>query len=250
MAEGSQNIKMVRESGAFRNSALTFRRLGERLRLVSKGRQTDTDLVRVIETEILPRLMLVHQQDDDLGSPTSVRLADVSDSRINEFVDIIIDRGTDAANEVILDLVADGLAVEDVFLKLMGPAARVMSDKWVADELSFVDVTIGLCRLHELLRNNSIARDRRTPLNAEGQPSILLSVMPGDQHLFGVQMAAEFFRRDGWQVVCETVSDIEGLAQILANRRFDAVGLSLATGTKAANLDEDIDILREASSNG
>ncbi|MEM8636170.1 MAG: hypothetical protein AAGF33_14445, partial [Pseudomonadota bacterium] len=49
---------------------------------------------------------------------------------------------------------------------------------------------------------------------------------------------------------CETVSDIEGLAQILANRRFDAVGLSLATGTKAANLDEDIDILREASSNG
>lgn len=249
MAESSQNVETVSESEAYRPSSLTFRRLGERLRLVSKGKQSNDDLVRVIETEVLPRLMLIHRREGELDISDELDRAKVTEAVVDDFVDTIVERGADAANETILSLVADGASLDDVFLKLMAPAARRMDERWTKDELSFIDVTIGLCRLHELLRNNSVTSDPISRITGSGQPSILLSVMPGDQHVFGVQMAAELFRRDGWRVVCETTSDLNSLARILAESEFDVLGLSLANAMKAAELTKDIDILREASSN-
>ncbi|MEO0883595.1 MAG: cobalamin-dependent protein [Pseudomonadota bacterium] len=249
MAESSQNIKAVRESSAYRTSALTFRRLGERLRLVSKGHKSNDDLVKVIETEVLPRLMLIHRQGDEIDAAADIAQPVVTDRIVEDFVDTLIGCGCEAGNELIIDLVASGASLEDIFLKLMAPAARRMGERWTSDDLDFVDVTIGLCRLHELLRNNSVADEPMNRLPSSRQPSILLSVMPGDQHVFGVQIAAEFFRRDGWQVACETGLDLDGLARILSQNDFDVLGLSLANEIKAAELTKNIDSLRKASSN-
>lgn len=249
MTDGGENFENVREGSVQRAGALAFRRLGERLRLVTRDKHKSDDLVRVIETEVLPRLMLAHRQKGEEPGTEYADRSEVTDTVVDEFVHTLIHEGVDVANETILDLVAAGAALEDVFLKLLGPAACLMGAYWTSDKLSFVDVTIGLCRLHEILRANSVADDFGFRARGSGQPSILLAPMPGDQHVFGVQMAAEFFKRDGWWTARETTSDIFGLAQILARNEYDVVGLSLANEIKAADLASDVDILREASSN-
>ncbi|MEM7660667.1 MAG: cobalamin-dependent protein [Pseudomonadota bacterium] len=249
MVESSQSLKAVRESGAYRAGALTFRRLGERLRLVTKNKEADGDLVRVIETEILPRLMLVHRDDAGSDGSPDIEKLKVTDRILEDFVEAIVEEGTDAANETVLDLVASGVPLEDVFLDLVAPAARLMGEKWTSDEMSFVDVTIGLCRLHELLRNNSAGSDVRPAPPGAPRPSIVLGTIRGDQHVFGAQMAAEFFRRDGWRVACDTASEIGRLAQIVSEQKFDVIGLSLGNTIETSELEKDIEFLRNASVN-
>jgi len=249
MADSSQSFRAVRSGGAYKVGALTFRRLGERLKRVGRTKQSDDDLVRVIETEVLPRLMLVHKQVlDDVDSKSDDEL-EIPEAMIDDFTATIVDVGTAAANETVLDLVARGTRLEDVFLKLLAPSARQMGDKWMSDELSFVDVTIGLCRLHELLRQHGYSGETRHPSSGQGQPSILLSTGCDDQHVFGVQMVAEFFRRDGWQVCCEPAANIDELARIVGTQKFDIAGLSLGNSVDAVDLMYEIDLLREASAN-
>ena len=46
----------------------------------------------------------------------------------------------------------DGLPVERVLLDLLAPSARLMGEMWTADQVSFVDVTLGLSRIQQMLR--------------------------------------------------------------------------------------------------
>nr|WP_301289447.1 cobalamin B12-binding domain-containing protein [Natronocella acetinitrilica] len=76
----------------------------------------------------------------------------------------------------------------------------------------------------------------------------LLATSSGEDHTFGVQMAAEFFRRDGWAVVRGSGGRSE-LAAACRRYSFDLVGLSAGTEQTIDILTRDIRAIRKASCN-
>jgi methanogenic corrinoid protein MtbC1 len=88
---------------------------------------------------------------------------------------------------------------------------------------------------------------------AEGQrgggESILLSIIPGEQHSFGLSMVAEFFRRAGWNLCTGPFSSHQELTSLVHNHWFDVVGFSISSDRRLDELRKDIQDIRRNSRN-
>lgn len=234
--------------------------LGDRLRSVYSGQEaqpptskTSTaiaadSLVRAIETEIIPRLMLVHSESsagDAQPRKTSILVA----ADHEQFLGRLLHGSAAATREFVDGLLERGVSRETVFLDLLGQAARRLGELWEEDLCDFADVTIGLCRLHETLREHSILNDPSCAPGHFAGPSILLATACADQHVFGVVLVAEFFRRDGWRVWSEPGTARNQIAAILARDPFDVVGLSAACDANSEQIGSEIETYRKASRN-
>jgi len=80
-------------------------------------------------------------------------------------------------------------------------------------------------------------------------PSILFANAEGEQHIFGVMVAAEIFRRDGWAVSCSPGADNEALCGEIAAQSFDVVGLSVSQVELLPALERQCATLRAVSRN-
>ena len=207
------------------------------------------DLRQTIETAILPRLMLVHTDPATLITEKTQRADQIETNSVERFVTAIIDQSATSGQEMIDHFVRNGMAMECIYLQLLAPAAQRMGVLWEDDIRSFTDVTVGLCRLHEILRNNRLSAPHQYALPTPETPSILLATACGDQHVFGVIMVAEFFRQAGWQVTCEPAATTRELARIAALHNYDVIGLSIARSYRATEVSEVIQKLRNTSRN-
>lgn len=140
-----------------------------------------------------------------------------------------------------------GHSLEAVFLDLLSPTARLLGDMWRDDLCSFTDVTIGLSRLQQVLRELS------PPFESESGPQmrgrILLAATPGEQHSFGISMLETFFRRAGWDVCGGGTQSGAELLDCARDERLDAIGLSLSSDLLHGHLSALISALRKASQN-
>jgi methylmalonyl-CoA mutase cobalamin-binding domain/chain len=207
------------------------------------------DLRKTIESEILPRLMLVHSDHPTVYADSAPRLDPIGTDNINRFVRVMIDHSATSGREIIDDYVRNGMAMEKIYLDLLAPAAQRMGELWEDDIRNFTEVTIGLCRLHEIIRHNSLSSSGNHLLPTPETPSILLSTACDDQHVFGVIMVAEFFRKAGWQVTCEPSATMQELVRISALHNYDVIGLSIARSYEATEISEVIQNLRKSSHN-
>lgn len=109
----------------------------------------------------------------------------------------LCDDDATAANTLVEDLLKAGLSVEDVCLDHLAPAARRLGEWWETDRVPFTDVTLATARMQSMLRRMPASR---VPVRcANGKGAIFASV-PGEEHTFGIMMAADLFRRHGWDV--------------------------------------------------
>jgi methanogenic corrinoid protein MtbC1 len=124
-----------------------------------------------------------------------------------------------------------GLSVESIYLQLFAPAARYLNDLWVADRCDFSTVTVCLGRLQALLRlwSPTFGAEVEHPPNGR---RILLAQHPEEQHIFGLSMVAEFFRREGWEVLGGVGGAVPDPSSQVANEWFDAVGFSIGSETR------------------
>lgn len=102
-----------------------------------------------------------------------------------------------AASVLVEDLLEAGLSVEDVCLDHLAPAARHLGELWDKDRLPFSEVALASARIQAILRR--MPASRITPSCAQGKGAVFAAV-PGEQHTLGVMMAADLFRRNGWDV--------------------------------------------------
>lgn len=190
-------------------------------------------LLRTVEAELIPRLFVNHMMDIPSSSPLVENHSIEpqpgpwsSDECVASFARMCISNDPKALDQHVTDLLSQGATLESIFLYLLTPAARLLGDSWLSDDLSFVDVHLGLCRLHQLICEcESIgyhAENTVLPLN-----SILLSCTPGENHTFGVTMVADFFRRYGWQVSNLCGLSTEFILSRLESTHYSAVGFSL-----------------------
>lgn len=208
-------------------------------------------LLRTIEADIIPRLLLAHQTIAPLNeqAPTT-DLPTVTTADVDRLTRLTQSRDFAAVWKEVDGQRVRGVPLEAVFLDLLAPVARRLGRLWEDDLLDFTGVTIALMRLQQVMRELAPAfsaqcalRPRQTPLR------ILVTTAPGEQHRFGVLMVAEFFRRAGWEVREDTVNSDAALRQLLAESHFDLLGLSLGSQTGLDALSWTIQASRDATLN-
>lgn len=124
-------------------------------------------------------------------------------------------------------LLAEGLSAESICLDLFEPAARHMGKLWSEEACSDMDVTAGVCRLQALTRHLGAAFRARA-VATDHSRSVLLATQPGEPHMLGVGLAAQFFWQAGWNVLCEFPASGDALATLVNRRWFDLLDLSLS----------------------
>ncbi len=198
-------------------------------------------LARTLESDVIPRLVGAHGQ----AERTQVHL---EAREIAAFV-ALLRNGSDAELAAAVESTQRrGWSVEAMFLELFAPAARHLGDLWVADRCDFSTVTICLGRLQRLLREWSPAFGTEVEHPANGR-RILLAQHPDEQHSFGLSMVAEFFRREGWEVLGGVGGAVADPSSQVSREWFDAVGFSIGSETRIDWLRERIAKVRAATRN-
>ena len=210
------------------------------------GDEPCDSLNAIIEGEIIPRLLLAH--DSGAAQAKARRNRPINPEDALRFA--VLPLRLEAAHllEEVDAFIAEGSSVESVCLDLLAPAARKLGEMWERDECDFIDVTMGLWRLQEVMRE--IAARSPADLSSLNVPrTALFSPMPGDHHNFGTLMIEEVFSRAGWQSEALVRPERRELLDRLAQRPFDLVGLTLARDCPSAALSNLVKAMRNASAN-
>lgn len=200
-------------------------------------------LTRTIESEVIPRLMLAHEQGRDLTAQEDA----LTSEDVAEFVRLVLTHEPSIGAAFIETLRERGSSQQAIFLKLLTPAARYLGELWKADIYTFTDVTIALLALHNYVRDLSSEFDWRTHVSVNA-PRALLATSPSDQHTFGVAILSEFLQRSGWDVTVENSRTSEQLVNIARDGPYKMIGLSASCDTPLETLHTLIRSLRRANS--
>lgn len=130
-----------------------------------------------------------------------------------------------AASGIISELRADGVRAEDIYLKQLAAAARILGDKWVNDELSFSQVTGATGRMYAIMRSLRHLFEPKLPLHGK---AAVFAAVPGEDHTLGVHMAADFFRKDGWDIALKVGMDHDELVAEIGKTPVGILGLSVS----------------------
>ncbi|AHE55334.1 cobalamin B12-binding domain-containing protein [Sphingomonas sanxanigenens] len=220
-------------------------------RLPGFGLSIDADRARslsaVIEGEIIPRLMVAHAAPLAAVVPIVSEPA-ISAVEIEEFAPLVLLVEADVLLVHVEAILARGVTFDTLLVELLAPTARMLGQYWEDDRYDFVDVTMGLWRLQEIVHEIS---GRLPPERIAGGEAhrALFAAVPGDQHSFGTVVIEELFRRHGWDTdrLCE-VSTSE-LLKRAADCWFDVVGLTATCDCNIARLASIIAALRNVSRN-
>lgn len=203
----------------------------------------DRSLSMLIEGEIIPRLMIAHAADTP-----SVSTPGVDPEEIAVLAPLALQVEADALLAHIEAVLARGVTVDTVMVDLLAPAARMLGEWWEDDRCDFVDVTMGLWRLQEVVHEIA-ARSPADRLLTVGGHRALFASMPGDQHSFGTVVVDEVFRRDGWVTDRMSGPQTSELVRRVGDEWFDLVGLTVSCDSHLSTLTSVIAALRNVSRN-
>jgi MerR family transcriptional regulator, light-induced transcriptional regulator len=208
---------------------------------------------RTVEFEIVPRLVFAHRNKPQLmerANPAAIE--PIEPNEVGAFAELVLGTSPDAAGAHVQALVKKGVPLETIYLKLIAPAARHLKYKWLEDERDFAEVTLGLWRLQQVLREFSAAF-RNKPQSATGLRALLIPGPSDPQDLghvmFGLILLGEFFRRDGWDTWIEPKPRSRELSETIRNEWFDVVEFLADGESRLDELASSINAVRAASLN-
>jgi methanogenic corrinoid protein MtbC1 len=165
------------------------------------------------------------------------------------FVDLLVHADETAASSWIDERIVAGTSADIIVLEALAPAAREVGRRWEEDECDFVAVTLALGRLQRILR--SLAARLAASGRAEGPVpgTVCVACLPDEQHTFGASICAEFFARDGWQVMMGGPLSRTDTVELVRHTPTDVVALSVSRSTSFPAVARLISRLRRASTN-
>lgn len=197
----------------------------------------------VLEDQIIPRLLVAHRAGAVNARPSG-RLA----AHVAAFAAVCASGDRAGADRLVARLRAEGHDADSVMVDLVAPAALLLGREWEEDRRSFVDVTLGLVLMHEIIHTMGYEY-RDGPKQAGPVRRVMLASAPGSQHVLGLSIVSEFFRKAGWQVVLEVSPSSAELCHAVANEWFDLVGLSVSVDAQLPSLSTLVGRLKAASRN-
>lgn len=209
-------------------------------------RHKPKELASLVEAEIIPRLLYAHRDKSEemvaIGSTT------ISAAEAEAFARLPLTLEADELLMLVERYLERGVSPGSIFLYLLAPSARELGRLWDDDICSFVDVTMGLWRLQEVMREVAWRAPPPTG-NHGGGLSALFSTMPGEQHSFGTLMINECFARAGWDSEALIEPTAKELLAIVQARPFDLVGLTLSCECPSGEVRKLIKAVRSVSHN-
>ena len=203
-------------------------------------------LSEVLEKQIIPRLVLAHSPKS--ADSTVHSSIEISHKKIVTFVLLSYAGDSNQSDQLINGLLSEGVTTEQIFLELIGPAARQLGQMWDQDKVDFTQVTLGLVRMHEITHRLGFAYKDGPQLQGEVK-RIMLASAPGSQHFLGMTIVSSFFRKESWDVVIELSASQAELVYAVKNEWFDVIGISCATESQLATLADLIRHLKRTSAN-
>jgi hypothetical protein len=160
---------------------------------------------------------------------------------------------TDGASLRIETLRTQGHSIEDVYIRLLAPAAAHLRLRWNSDLCGFAEATLALWHLQQLLRNYS-AEFRAEAGRQETGYRALLAPTPREKHdlsytMFCLVLMSEFFRRDGWEAWIEPEPTSRDFADVIRREWFDIVEFIVSGDKQLDALASHIRMIRRESSN-
>lgn len=215
----------------------------------SSGRdQRLARLVRTVDTEIIPRLVLARRVGPErICVPASDGWAPGGEDIVH-LAGVAVTQSFSVLLTHLKAMHARGTPVETLYLDLLAPTARHLGELWVQDLCDFTQVTTGLGRLQRALHELGPAFESEAEHRQIGHRAMLMP-MPGDQHTFGLSMVVEFFRRAGWEVWDELPAAAADVVSAVRKEWFAVAGLSVSCESRLDTLAAVIRAIRRASRN-
>lgn len=180
-----------------------------------------------------------------MNDASPFRVPRISAEQVESFTRLICDGHDEAAHHAVEDLLNGGASPEMLMMTLMAPAARMMGEQWCQDRRDFVEVTLGMARLQQMVRQFRLPSAAPDEIHGHA----LLVPVPGEQHTFGLRIVEEHLLRAGWQVTALfKVTEAEA-TRLAAEEHFDFVGFSLSSERLLPALRSAIRSLRSSSRN-
>jgi MerR family transcriptional regulator, light-induced transcriptional regulator len=214
-----------------------------RRRSVDEARQRTLALSHIVQTHIIPRLMLVDRGERQVRSDVLPKL---DTETVAGFTDLILRHDVTAVMDAFTALTSKGYCVDDLFLDLLAPTAALLGRMWDDDLCDFIEVTVGLAQLQFLLATFG-SDGRIAPYDSERR--ILLMGAPGELHTFGLAIVEQFMRKAGWHVASGLASSSEQISDLVGSELFGVVGLTLSRESHLDQLASSIQAVRRASLN-
>lgn len=198
----------------------------------------------LIEGEIIPQLLVAHRMRP--GRMVASGGGVITAEDVARFSPLPLTLQADELLVHVEEYIARGVGIDAIFVDLLAPAARRLGVLWEEDLCDFLDVTIGLWRLQEVMREIAWGSPIVTgPISAPRRA--LFSPMPGEQHSFGATMVHEVFVRAAWDSEVLVAPDMRQLVAKVANKSYDLVGLTVSCDITTESLSRTIKAIRSVS---
>ncbi|KIN75499.1 cobalamin B12-binding domain-containing protein [Sulfitobacter guttiformis] len=175
------------------------------------------DAFAALAREVIRRL-----SDHPVAASGSVSFP--SDAKIDELARALIEPGAEPGIEFIERVRAQGASVETVYIAYLAEAAKTLGEWWEDDLVSFAEVTAATGHIYAVMRG--LKPMFRASATIRTQPNAFFTAIPGETHLLGVSMAADLFRKQGWDIALKRELDHDGIVQYAATSGVALIGLS------------------------
>lgn len=201
-------------------------------------------MASLIADEIIPRLIAAHRSSQNPDGADGIGRLDPA-----TMADLAVQSDTRHLADLSELAMAEGLSFDSLLLDVMAPAARILGERWEDDSADFIEVTLGLWRLQELVHELASRCGGSEIGDVMHERRILCAVAPGDDHSFGSLLLEEMFRRAGW-----TCSGLRGatrsqLLRQVAEGWFEIIALTVSIERNSGALTDLVADLRAASCN-
>lgn len=175
------------------------------------------------------------------------RRSEAERDKIIEFVSLLFDEESDASVRMVDEMAEDNSDPQHLADVLFEPAARLIGENWCGDECDFMKVTIALSRMQRLFRH--LVSEFPPPVRADISRCMLLAPAPGEQHLFGLSIVDDAFRRAGWEVDCCGFGEDADVIRLAAANRYQIIGISVSVDRHVPDIVATVQKLRSKSLN-
>ena len=150
------------------------------------------------------------------------------EAEVEMLCDALVSVDDEAAADIVLRARLNGMSVDMVYLGLLAGAARRLGERWDEDRTTSAQMTIAAGRIYAIMRGLRQAFTSDHYLTPPQEHALFLST-PGETHTLGVTMAADFFRRRGWQIDLRTGLSHHELLTEADRHTYPVIGISASS---------------------
>lgn len=203
-------------------------------------------LLSAVEFDIVPQLLSAHQ-----APARKLERVPAGAEAVASLTALALGR-SDNVCAAYTQTLLDTMPLDRIYLEVVAPAADRLRKMWIDDERGYAEVTLGLWRLQQVLRDFS-PLFRQSAKLPTGQ-RVMLTLPPGETHelphlMFMLVLSGEFLRRDGWNTWIEPDCTRRDAMALLKDEWFDVVEFLVTSEKRLDLLAAQIKIIRGESTN-